>query len=192
MTPYDFVHLALLAISDSVRGRTKLQKTMYFLGIFCKNVDALGYRPHFYGPYSDLVTDALNRLKSRGLLEESVSSFGAMGERGFEIARHDYKLTDEGIKLAEEKIKLNDVAWRKIKSAADRFKNAGDLDYMLMSVAAKTFFMLKDSGKSTTVDQLSEQAALLGWQVAASEIKESIGYLKKLNLVTTRPAKKIS
>ena len=190
MTPYDFVHLTLYGIGGTIRGRTKLQKTVYFLGIFCKNIDDLDYRPHFYGPYSDSVTDALNRLKSRGFVEESVASFGAIGKRGFEIARHDFRLTVEGRKLAEEKIKRNPDAWRKVKSAVDRFQKAGDLDYMLMSVAAKTLFMLKESGKPATADQLSKQAGWLAWKVEPGEINKSISYLRELNLVTTRPIKK--
>jgi len=31
MMPYDFVHLTLLAVDGEVRGKTKLQKTVYFL-----------------------------------------------------------------------------------------------------------------------------------------------------------------
>jgi len=55
MNTYDFVHLALYAMGGEIRGKTKLQKTIYFLGRLSNHIDELGYNPHFYGPYSSEV-----------------------------------------------------------------------------------------------------------------------------------------
>ena len=188
MSTYDFVQLALLALSEEIRGRTKLQKTIYFLGILTGNIDELGYRAHYYGPYSDSVAAAVNRLKSRGFVQECSLHTGAVNEDGFEIARHDFALTDEGVMIAKQKAALNPTAWKKIQEAVSRFRKGGDIDYMKMSVAAKTHFMLSKQGKPTTALELSESAKKLGWDPKPQEIADSISFLKNLSLVSAKPA----
>ncbi len=89
MNAYDFVHLTLFAYNGELQGRTKLQKTVYFLGVFTESLDDLGYRPHYYGPYSAAVADAVSRLKALGFVMEYTLGSGAVGAGGFEIARHD-------------------------------------------------------------------------------------------------------
>ena len=71
----------------------------------------------------------------------------------------------------------------KLQDVTARFKKAGDIDYMRMSVAAKTYFMLQKSGKPASPAQLSESAKELGWNATAEDIKESISFLEKLGLV---------
>lgn len=137
MKAYDFVHLALFAINEEIRGKTKLQKTIYFLGILTGSLGDLGYRPHYYGPYSASVADAVNSLKAVGFISQSSLGFGTVNDEGFEIARHDFNLTTEGRLVAEKKAAENPAAWQKIQEAVKKFKVAGDLDYMKMSVAGK-------------------------------------------------------
>jgi uncharacterized protein YwgA len=186
MNPYDIVHLTLYALGGRIEGRTKLQKTIYFVGIFIDSLDDLGYRPHFYGPYSDLVTAAVARLKSLGFLTESTLGSGAIGVAGFEIARHDFQLTKEGERIAEEKAKQNPDVWTKLNIAVDRFKKAGHIDYMRMSVAAKTYHMLRAKGKPATPEELCESARSLGWETKPNEIEQSISFLQKLGLVVAK------
>jgi uncharacterized protein YwgA len=162
MKPYDFVHLTIHAIGGQIGGRTKLQKTVYFLGVFTGELEQLGYRAHFYGPYSDLVANAVSRLKSLAFVTESTIGTGSIGADGFEISRHDFSLTEEGRAIASEKAHSNPGEWTKILEAVTRFKTAGDIDYMRMSVAAKTYFMLRESGKPATSVELSESAKALG------------------------------
>lgn len=190
MTPYHFVHLALCALGGQINGRTKLQKTIYFLGILSGNLDALGYRAHYYGPYSDAVAAAVNRLKALGFLQQTSLHTGAYGEDGFEIARHDFVLTDEGKQIARQKSVENPDAWKKIEAAVSQFRKAGDVDYMRMSVAAKTFFMLSEKGKPTTVMELSESAKALGWNPKPTEISESVKFLQALGLASATPVSK--
>jgi uncharacterized protein YwgA len=186
MNPYDIVHLTLYAFGGRIEGRTKLQKTIYFVGIFTDSLPDLGYRPHFYGPYSDLVTAAVARLKSLGFLTESTLGSGAVGVAGFEIARHDFQLTKQGEQIADEKAKLNPDAWSRLKEAVERVKNAGSIDYMRMSVAAKTYYMLRAKGKSATPEELCESARSLGWETKPQEIEQSISFLQKLGLVVAK------
>jgi len=182
MNAYDFTHLSLLALGGSIEGRTKLQKTIYFLGILTENLDDLGYRAHFYGPYSDDVAAAVNRLKSLGFVQQTSLHTGAMGEGGFEISRQDYQLTDEGKSIAQQKADNSPAAWNKIQNAVKHLRSAGEIGYMRMSVAAKTYFMLRGSQKATT-SELAEAAKRLGWNPTKIEINESVRFLEKLGLV---------
>ncbi len=82
MNTYDFVHLTLAAMGGEIQGRTKLQKTVYFLGVITDSLDGLGYRPHFYGPYSFEVADAIDQLKSLGFVDQNVATAGSAAESG--------------------------------------------------------------------------------------------------------------
>jgi uncharacterized protein YwgA len=53
MDAKDFVTLTLLIADGEIRGKTKLQKMVYFYGLMTSQLNELGYRAHFYGPYSD-------------------------------------------------------------------------------------------------------------------------------------------
>lgn len=50
MDANDFVLLALHAMGGEIRGKTKLQKTVYFLGLMTGHLDDLGYRTTSTGP----------------------------------------------------------------------------------------------------------------------------------------------
>lgn len=184
MRAYDFVHLAMFALGDAIRGKTKLQKTMYFLGLLAGCSEELGYRPHYYGPYSGDVADAIKRLKAVDFVTQDTTHFGAIDNAGFEIARHDFRLTDDGRAIAEQKSQADSELWQRIQDAVARFKAAGDLDYMRMSVAAKTFFILQREGGKATTEQISEAAKRLGWNPSANEVAESSDFLQRLNLIS--------
>jgi len=182
MSPYDFTHLALRAIDCRVEGRTKLQKTIYFLGVLSDNVEELDYRRHFYGPHSDAVSEALGFLKSREFLEETVGSYGAQKIDGFEYRRHDFHLTEAGRRIADKKIRLNSEAWNRIKVAVDRVKHAHDVDYMVMTIAAKNLFTLREKGKPVTAEEIRKQSELLGWKATREQVEQAICYLRDLGL----------
>jgi len=108
-----------------------------------------------------------------------------VNDDGFEIARHDFALTEEGRCIAKEKASNNPKVWRRIEDAVRQFNSAGKIDYMKMSVAAKTFFMLSNSRKPATPCELSESAKALGWSPSAKEIADSVEFLKKLGLASS-------
>src|SRR5579871_3048502 len=117
MNTYDFVHLTLHALGDQVRGKTKLQKMVYFTGILTGTIKDLGYGPHYYGPYSSEVTGAIGRLRGLGFVDENIVGGGAVDPSGFEVARHDFTLNDDGKKIAEIKAHDNPDLWKKIQNA---------------------------------------------------------------------------
>lgn len=185
MNTYDFVHLTLHALGGSIQGRTKLQKVVYFLGVLTDSLPELGYSPHYYGPYSAEVAGALDRLRSIGFLEQIVASGGSVDASGFEVARYDYQLTDAGKLIAEAKAGMHAEEWRKLKAAAEVLSRAGEQDYVKLSLAAKTFFMLGERKRPATIRDLVQRASTFGWAVNPSQIDEAIQLLRSLQLVET-------
>jgi uncharacterized protein len=183
MEAYDFVQLTLLAMGGEIKGKTKLQKTVYFLGLMTGCLEDLGYRPHFYGPYSNDVADAMSRLKTIGAVDQNVRGGGAVDKSGFEVCRYDFSLNDEGKELASETTSHNSELWKKLAAAAEAFKKVGDLDYMELSVAAKTYFMLGEKKGRATQAELAHLARRFGWEVTPDQIREALRYLGNLGLV---------
>ncbi|OAI51136.1 hypothetical protein AYO44_17295 [Planctomycetaceae bacterium SCGC AG-212-F19] len=186
MNAYDFVHLALHAMGGEIKGKTKLQKTVYFLGLLSKMDGDLGFDAHFYGPYSADVAGAVQRLRALGFADQTSSSMGSVDSSGFEVARYDLALTDEGRRMAEGKARANPTEWEKIKAAAERIKASKELDYMKLSIAAKTKFMLGKQKGPVPFDDLAEQAKGFGWSITRDEVREAAEFLASLGLVTIK------
>lgn len=183
MNTYDFVHLALAAMDGEIRGRTKLQKTVYFLGVITESLEELGYRAHFYGPYSDEVADAIDQLKTLGFVDQNVASAGGFDYSGFEVARYDYSLTDQGRAVAEKKKLQHSQEWKKIEKAAAVLKRAKTEDYVKLSIAAKTYFMLGEKKGNSSMEELAHLAKKFGWSVTKEQVEDAAKYLKSLDLV---------
>jgi len=97
MTPERIILLIIDKNDGLIRGKTLLQKRAYFLSILL-DLD-LGYRPHYYGPYSPIIQGTLDKLKATGFVEERMQGFEALSIFPFESRRFDYALTDDGKKV---------------------------------------------------------------------------------------------
>lgn len=143
----------------------------------------LGYGAHYYGPYSSAVAAANLDLKALGYLEESSAGWG-VDHRGFEIARYDYSLTEDGNTTAELKAKKNSDLWKKIQDAAAVIQQAGDLSYMELSIAAKAYFALTRLNGKATVGELSGLMPKFGWSVDEDELRKASAFLERARLVS--------
>ena len=182
MDTRDFVALAILAKGGEIHGKTKLQKLVYFVGVLTGSLEELGYRAHFYGPYSDDVANAVGQLKAVGVIDQNVSDWG-YDRSGFEVKRYDFRLTDAGRQFAEHIAERAGESWNQIRDAITAYTTAGDRDYMALSIAAKTYFMLgQHKGKASKAD-LVKLAKRFGWTVQADQVDDAAEYLQKLGLV---------
>jgi uncharacterized protein len=187
MNAYDFVHLTFLAMKNhEIKGNTKLQKTVYFLGLRTGLEEELGYRPHFYGPYSDEVADAVGRLKALGFLDHSHAGVGSVDSRGFEVVRSDYRLNDDGRKVAEIKKKKFEKEWGEIERGAAELETLLTKDYMQLSIAAKIKFMLGERQDRSPVkpNELAAMASRFGWSVTPEQVQSAASWLAEAGLVT--------
>jgi uncharacterized protein YwgA len=178
----DLVVLAYGAFEGAISGKTNLQKKIYFLGVGLGKESKLGYRAHYYGPYSAAVAEANSELKSLGYVSECSTSWGS-DQRGFEIARYDYSLTEEGMRLYNRKKDEHPELYRDIERLAQAIKSAGDLNYWELSIAAKTYFILKNHKATATFEEIQKIAQGLGWEVTEQELEKASDFLEKMDLV---------
>lgn len=177
----DVLVLAYKAFEGDMRGKTLLQKRVYFLSVML-GID-MGYEAHYYGPYSEMVATANAELKSLGYISESTSAWG-YNQRGFEMARHDFKLTELGTRLAQRKIDTRSDLWTRVQEAAAIVRKAGDLDYMELSIAAKAYYVLNKLSGKATLEDISAMLPKFGWSVKQEELEKATGFLANVNLVT--------
>lgn len=188
MTTYDFVHLVLYAAGGEINGRTKLQKTVYFIGAMTGRLDRLGYRAHYFGPYSSDVSAALDQLRSLKFLSQQVASVGVVDANGFERARYDYKLTDDGVMIAQEKATKNPTEWQLIQGAMAKLKRTNVDDYVKLSIAAKSLFLSHVSGKLESPEARSDQTSKYGWAVSPDQFREADRLLQAIELMPSNAA----
>lgn len=182
METKDFATLALLAVGGEIHGKTKLQKTVYLLGLMTDHLDDLGYRAHFYGPYSDDVAEAVTTLKTIGAIDQNVTDWG-YDQSGFEVRRYDFRLNEQGERFAQAKARRNPKLWSELQEAAKVLKKADPVDYMQMSIAAKTYFLLGRKKGRASMAELAQLAPRFGWHVTPQQVQQAAQYLNRLGLV---------
>ena len=172
--------LAAIGSSDEgIKGRTLLQKKMYFLGVLVK--EDFQFSPYYYGPYSSTVSDHLGALREAGFVSEQVESYSDSHGVFGELRRFDYGLTKPGHKMVE----LSSNALSVYKEHLVKI-NAHPLsdDPKLLSIAAKVHFIVHEHGRAA-VSKIHNRAREFGWNLMPNQVEEVVGYLEHLGLVRT-------
>lgn len=176
-------HLVLMLLKASPNGKiiskTKLQKEMYFLSLLMKK--DFGFKAHYFGPYSPYVEGGTDELVGAGFVDMKRESFG-ITNRGFEVRRYDFSITESGAKLASYLAKENPNEYRTIENLVGKI---GNTDYLNLSIAAKTYFILNKQGSSMTTEEISLKARNFDWNIGSGDIEAAVEILRKLNLVKT-------
>ena len=181
MDPRDAIMIAIQEEEGgTLHGRTLLQKKLYFASVLAG--EDLGFRPHYYGPYSQTIAAAVDSVVSNGFLNEYIESFPGEANLFGEWRRHSYCLTNDGKAVVEAMRETEESAkWREVLQRVNRHPVARDFN--LLSVAAKVHVILKEMGKAKT-SEISRQAQHYGWQLSKHEIEEVGEYLERLDLIT--------
>jgi uncharacterized protein YwgA len=179
----EFLILTILdLIGDNERGRTLLQKIIYFYSVLLK--EDFGYQPHYYGPYSTTVDNTIKNLKSLGYLNESVDTWG-IDNRGFEKKKYKYSLSGDGAYLLDYLSKDNLKVREEIGKIFFKLKENIDLtDTNSLSIAAKTFHIISHNSSSEIDEKaIKEEAKNIGWNVKEDEIVEATNFLVGMKLI---------
>jgi uncharacterized protein YwgA len=190
MTPPIAPDLLILLIIDAsggrLHGKTLLQKRAFFLSQFF-DLPA-GFHAHFYGPYSPMIDATVGRLKALSLIEERSEGFGRADRVGFEWRRYEFALTEDGRKVLTAYELQSPEPIREVREYLQRMERAGDNgNYVNLSIAAKTFFILKRERKSMAREEIQEVAKRLGWNIEPRQIEEASEFLERMGLVSGRP-----
>lgn len=73
-----------------LKGRTRLQKTVFLLKELYEIPFSLEFRPYFYGPYSEDLADLISILKAIKVLDEIPEKLAP------DIIRYNYEITEKG------------------------------------------------------------------------------------------------
>ena len=183
MKTHEFILLALDEMGGQVSGKTLFQKRVYFIGLLSQRLADFGYTPYYYGPYSDQVSNAIGEMRSVGFIQESYVNFGATNRGGFEVTRRDYQLTEDGKRIAEALRTQYAEESAQITNAWKKIEEAGDLDYMQLSIAAKMYHILDAKSVPLKDEEIVDIANNLGWQISSSDINRAKEFLVRLGLV---------
>lgn len=176
------VLVAISLAGGQVSGKTYLQKLCFFIGV--KTGLALGFSPHYYGPYSALVASEVSFLKGAGYISEVRCGSGVADSRGWEMARYDYCITPKGRDIVKGLEQTNPGDVSTLRNVVSEIKQAGDLDYVGLSIAAKTYWIVNDKhGVPATTQAVAEQASQLNWQLSTDQVSAAADFLERLSLV---------
>ena len=180
MKPTDFLLCLLDASGGRIQGRTLLQKRAFFVTELIGNDFGLRFDAHYYGPYSATVEGTTTQLKNLGFLQESSTGFGTVKD-GFEVRRYNYSLTDDGEQLLGRLRNLPE--YNTIKNATRRVIDAGDPNYVELSIAAKAYFLLKNKeGGKMTMSELVQQAEKYNWNISPDSVDKAVRFLSAVGL----------
>lgn len=177
----EFILLSLLGNEDTISGRTLLQKKLYFLNEKLK----LGFRfiPYYYGPYNFEIAEAIENLKSSGIIFEKTDDLHNVNYTTIEPKKYTYTLTIIGKEVAKHIEKWHSEDAKNIKSELSLMKELGIDDSRSISVAAKMHHILKTEDKTMTVEDILEEANSLGWKISEDDAKKALEFLKNVRMI---------
>jgi len=173
--------LMLEAAGGKMAGKTLVQKRAYFLSEMLKL--GLHFKPHYYGPYSPELDDAIGKAKVLDFVQESAVTLGPDLRTGFEVRRYDYSLTRDGKVVVEALRDRYRYDWERLTATLAKIREADRDNYLALSLAAKVFYILSSTGKQLTASDIGTEAARVGWRVSAGEIERATDLLVSLGLV---------
>jgi uncharacterized protein YwgA len=177
----DIVLLIIQCYGGRLPGRTLLQKVAYFV---CEKLKVdPGFRAHYYGPYSADVDRALGELKSLGFVTEDALAWG-ISERFGELKRFDYRLSPDGETLLAELRRRDSVGCERIEALVDEIRKIVGTDYRELSLAAKTYFIVKRQNRPVTLSEVKTEAQKLDWNLSPESLNKAARLLQQLNLVS--------
>ena len=165
---------------DGVKGRTLLQKKMYFLALLVN--ENYRFSPYYYGPYSSVVMDRLGALREAALVSEEVENYPDQFSSVGELRRFDYRLSEAGEKVAERRSQALETYKKELKKI-----NSHPVAHeaKLLSTAAKVHFIVSEH-RSLTVGEIRTRANVLGWNLEPEQIDKVVDFLEHLGLVKQR------
>lgn len=170
--------LTIQAADGRISGRTAIQKLVYFETV--KNITRAEYRPHYYGPYSEEVANAIQTLVALKFLKEEEVSYG-IEPRPWRVFK--YEMSDEGKKAVEQISSENAKEYEQIKSVVETSKNVVGLDANAMSLAAKAYFVLLKGKHAMTCEEIKKDAIDYGWKIPGEvSIDKAVDLLNELGL----------
>lgn len=174
-------HIIMMLVKQlgEIRGRTLLQKLVYFVGALSGR--DFGHYAHYFGPFSSEVAYEVDRLVGAGFLTDEISIYPINDNPFGEIRCHTYRLTSEGQTVVEHLSHAERKATEDIVGAIA--SHAIGRDLRLLSIAAKAHFIRTYKPNASTDDELKREAKRWSWNLTDEELKSAKNFLNHVNLV---------
>jgi hypothetical protein len=180
----DLILATLYARDNKIRGRTVLQKLCYFVDEMLKL--GIDYEPYFYGPFSEDVAISMDSLVALDFVDEESEALSSptTEQPVFDRRVYKYQLSESGLKLIEGRKTKLDI-YPRTKEIIQKLETSGleIQDPMMLSVAAKTYHILKARKTKLDNHEISEIANSLGWKISEDMIEQVAQSLEKLDLI---------
>ncbi len=166
-------------------NRTISQKLLYFLKIISEKrkheyLKDVNFKPHYYGPYSPDISEAIDTLQAIHLIKENTNEHENYTEYTYELMGKSKIIAQSIEEENTEIVKLIDELIQVLPIDSTR----------LISIMAKTYYIIKsnltDSNETISTVQIIDKAEYLGWEVISDEINNAAEKLEKLGLVEKR------
>jgi uncharacterized protein YwgA len=181
LTTRDTILLIAHAAGDRVGGRTVMQKLAYFTGLNLNT--GLGHRPHYFGPYSSKVEDAVANAVIAGELHETVERLPDW-HGGPDVLKYTYDLTTAGKTRVDRLIEHNSDEWDHVRDAVQAIQAVlPGLDQKTLSAAAKTYLIISESDEGVDETDIPVLAKRLGWELDPDQVRDTVTLLERLDLL---------
>ena len=184
MDAEDLVLLLLGASNTPIRGRTVIQKAGYFSHVSIPEVMPIGFKPHFYGPYSPEIAAALTDLVAMGYVHEDADTTPS----GNPV--YTYALTKDGRVLEGGLEAAHKATVDKIRKIEAICREDADLNPNILSWAAKAHYILHASGKPMSADDAAALGRDFNWELSAEDANRGLKLLQKLGFIKPAAAHK--
>lgn len=177
---YDTICLTIAANDDQIRGRTTIQKLIYFELIKIPEIQVEPHIAYYYGPFNRQVAQGLETLVHLGVLDEKKMNDGN--------SAYQYSVTEKGQPVIKDLIKTYEKTYERIENIVETCYNFCQLNPNPLSFAAKVHYMLskRECEKGMTNDEAIKMAKSFGWKITEKEVKSGAELLESLNLVKIR------
>lgn len=177
--------LALIAANQGyIEGRTVLQKLSYFTAEHLQL--SLGFKPHYYGPFSSEIENATELLRYSGLVRELSETIPVLDPSSdFESRKYHYHLTDKGKQYLQSSGLKELAGFQAAKSFLESMRGLIDFKPSVLSAAAKIHYIVSAEGQPITTEEIRDKATGVGWELTQDEIDEVGELLVRLGLLRT-------
>ena len=174
--------MAMLDSENGIRGRTAIQKLAYLVKEIHPDLDIPEYNPHYYGPFSTVVDEALLELVSYSFVSETTI-------REPRYMGYEYQITEHGRSAVEDVKEQFRSGHDAIRELVDRCNKSCGLHIHSLSFASKIRFMQTHRSHEDdpmTVESIKERGKDLGWKIVDRDIDDGIKLLRDLGLDPSR------
>lgn len=173
----------------SFQGKTNIHKNIYLLQQMMSSIEfPLKFKPYFYGPYSQDVSEALDLLENVGLMRVKQVDFGM--KDSFEVRKNLYELTPSGTSAAERVKSIYGEFANLLEDQFYRLKATGyNENTKVLSTAAKVRHILFTEKRILNKNSIQAKAKELGWEINSRDLSASVRVLVDIGLARTAARK---